>query len=69
MCVHSFNGCANVCSGAAPLPAPAPAPLPAPVPAPLPAPAVVVEARRPQPARRRKVVLDKDIALILTLKP
>ena len=67
MCVHSFNGCANVCSGAAP--APLPAPLPAPAPAPLPAPAVVVEARRPQPARRRKVVLDKNIALILTLKP
>ena len=63
MCVDSFNGCANVCSGAAP------APLPAPAPAPLPAPAVVVEARRPQPARRRKVVLDKNIALILTLKP
>jgi len=52
-----FNGCANVCSGAAP--APLPAPLPAPAPAPLPAPAVVVEARRPQPARRRKVAVKR----------
>jgi len=50
-----FNGCANVCAGAAPAPLPAPLPLPAPAPAP----AVVVEARRPQPARRRKVAVKR----------